>query len=96
MDIDVFASVEGADLQRLGDVAAGLGAPKSTWKGAATLSAHVTGIADGDQPVMVERPRPVAWITAGNRANRRAGSAALRVVDARRFMRVVEPAFAEA
>lgn len=43
---------------------------------------------------VVERPRPVAWITAGKRANRRAGSTALRVVDARRFMRVVARAFA--
>jgi outer membrane protein assembly factor BamA len=54
MDLDVLGRVDGADLQRLGDIAGGLGAPTATWKGAATLSAHVTGAVDDARPVNVD------------------------------------------
>jgi hypothetical protein len=35
---------------------------------------------------MVERPRPVAWMTVGRRAKMRAGMAARCAVEANRFM----------
>ncbi len=54
MTLDVLARVNHAALQRLGDIAAGLGAPKGDWKGAATLSARVTGVVDGDRPMVAD------------------------------------------
>ena len=53
-DLDVTARVEQGDLQRLGELAVGLGAPRLALTGTATASARVTGAADSDRPMVLD------------------------------------------
>jgi outer membrane protein assembly factor BamA/autotransporter translocation and assembly factor TamB len=53
-ELDVTARVEQGDLQRLGELAIGLGAPRLALTGTATASARVTGAAGSDRPMVLD------------------------------------------
>ncbi len=53
-DLDVTARVEQGDLQRLGELAVGFGAPRLALTGTATASARVTSAADSDRPMVLD------------------------------------------
>ncbi len=53
-DFDITARLDGADLARLGDIAAGLGGPSTACTGAATASARFVGRGGPDQRIDID------------------------------------------